>query len=392
MERVIVVGAGYAGMTCALRLAHRAEGLAEVMLVDARERFVERIRLHETIAGRAPRVRTLASMVEGTGVVLRQGWVREVDLAARTITIGDETIAWDRLVLAMGSSTDTASTPGVREHALTLDADGAATAALAIDEAATRGGRVVVVGGGLTGIEAAAEIAERHPAARVSLVSRGALLPGWSRAARAHVERSLARLGVDVHADAGVRAVRSAELDTARGAIAFDVCLWTAGFAAPTLPRESGLAVDADGRARVDALLRSVSHPAVRVIGDLARPPGDVPMGCKSAEPMGAHAAECIARELAGESSRAFDLAVPGFCVSLGRGDGLVQLTDARGELDGAVITGRLAAWIKEGVCRATVWTLALERRGLASTTWARRPALAALPSGEPLARHDVAR
>jgi NADH dehydrogenase len=105
-----------------------------------------------------------------------------------------------------------------------------------------------------------------------------------------------------------------------------------------------------------------------------------MPMGCKSAGPTGAHVADNLARQLAGQPERPFDYAVPLYCVSLGRRDGLVQATAPGGAPTGRVITGRLAVWIKELICKGTVWILHLERRGLWPTVWAHTGRSPALP------------
>lgn len=70
-QQIVVLGAGYAGVLCALRLARTR---ARVTLVNAAPHFVERIRLHELATGRAPRPRALAELVAGTGVELHVGW------------------------------------------------------------------------------------------------------------------------------------------------------------------------------------------------------------------------------------------------------------------------------------------------------------------------------
>lgn len=66
-------------------------------------------------------------------------------------------------------------------------------------------------------------------------------------------------------------------------------------------------------------------------------------MGCKSSQPTGAHAAENIARALCGSAERPLDYAVPLYCVSRGRRDGLIQLARRDGSLTGTVLTGRRA-------------------------------------------------
>lgn len=382
---IVIVGAGYAGVTCAVRLARKIRGKpARITLVNPSDRFVERIRLHEQAAGRRPPEHELRGLLRGTGVALHVGWATAIDLEDRTVTVGAERLSWDRLVLALGSRTDTSGASGIREHAFTLDPASTAALAARVPEVAARGGRVVVIGGGLTGIEGAAELAERHPSLKVTLLTRGRVVEGWSEAARAHVSRTFARLGIELREGVAVEAIAAQQVETSAGPVPFDLCLWSVGFSLPSLPREAGLAVNDRGQVLLDPRLRSISHPHVYAVGDVAHPvepPGDpLPMGCKSAGPTGAQVADDLARELAGEPQRPFDYAVPLYCVSLGRRDALVQTTAPGGAPTGRVITGRAAVWIKELICKGTVWILHLERRGLVPTAWAhtgRPPALA---------------
>jgi NADH dehydrogenase FAD-containing subunit len=379
---VVIIGAGYAGLACALRLARRTgrgARTARITLVNGSDQFVERIRLHERAAGKEPRALSIAQLLRGTQVELRVGWVQHIDVATRTARVGDEVLHWDRLVLALGSVVDT-QTEGVREHAYTLDAASTAWLTPLLPVLAARRGRVLVVGGGPTGIEVATELAERYPSLRLLLVTRGELAAGFSSTARAHVRATLARLGIELQEHVAVEALREKQLLRDGEPIGFDACVWAAGFIGHPLARELGLAMNQCGQLLVDASLRSTSHPDVYVAGDLAaltevrRDP--MPMGCKSAFPSGLHVAENLARSLHGESPRAFAYRQVPFCVSLGRRDGIFELP-ARELHARRVVVGKLAAHIKELICRGTLWTLKLERRrAAASGILSARPSL----------------
>ncbi|WP_324196643.1 FAD-dependent oxidoreductase [Nocardia cyriacigeorgica] len=107
-----------------------------------------------------------------------------MDTAARTVTLDSgATLHYDTLVYALGSTTDTGIVPGAAEHAWTLDDPRLARDfSKRLAETAAAAGTVTVCGGGLTGIEAAAEIAEAHPGVTVNLIS--ATEPGAMRATR----------------------------------------------------------------------------------------------------------------------------------------------------------------------------------------------------------------
>ena len=354
---------------------------------------MERIRLHERGAGRPLPIRSLASILRGTGVELVTACALAVDEDARTVTVGhidaanvvsERRLVWDRLVLALGSRPDS-SFPGVREHAIVLDGPGAETLAPQLPELAGRRARVLVVGGGLTGIEAASEIAESWPELQVELLTTGEVGAGFSEAARRHFAEAFDRLGVLVHPNTSAVRVERGSVVTATGELPFDACVWTVGFVGAPLPSGRTVTPNTRGHVLVDPFLRSVSDPSIYVAGDLAAhavpPPIPVPMGCKSAGPAGAHVADNLVRELLGRPLVPFDFVAPAYCVSLGRRDGIVQRTRADGSLTGPILRGRLGAWVKELICKGTLTAFTLERLGLSSYEMFRSGNLPALPS-----------
>ena len=196
---------------------------------------------------------------------------------------------------------------------------------------------VLIVGGGLTGVEAACEIAEAFPGAQVTLASgspwrQDAAPGGFHRAAIQHLSHTLQRLGVISRAGR-VLDCRNGVANIADGSsIAYDLCVWTAGFAPNELAQASGVAVNDHRQVAVDHALRSVSHPHILAIGDLAsaQTPASGPcrMGCATALPMGAAAARTVAALLAGHEPPSFEFDYLFRCVSLGRADGLIQFVD----------------------------------------------------------------
>ena len=375
-HRIVVAGGGYAGVSCALRLARRVPSNTSVMLVSATDRFIERIRLHQRATGQNVGDWSLPALIRGSGVDLRVGQVEHVDHARGILALVDQRIDFDTLVLALGSRVDTDTVRGVREHAATVEFGSVAAIHQALLKAARHRGRITVVGGGLTGIELASEIAESFGDLHVTLVSQARLAETWSAAARVHALDSLRRLGVRVVEGPHIRAVHEKRLETDHGDLPFDLCIWAGGFAAHPLAWNSGLKVNPHGQALVDSQLRSVSHPGVHVIGDVATVAPELtpqmPMGCKSAMPAGAWAAENIARRLRGLPEQSMHYGVPFFCVSLGRRDGLIQMAARDGSMTGRVLTDRRGAWFKELICRSTIWALKMERSGISGIQWVR--------------------
>ncbi|MFD7700860.1 NAD(P)/FAD-dependent oxidoreductase [Streptomyces caelestis] len=360
-HRVVILGAGYAGMAAAVQLAARVKRREDVRVtvVNAQERFTERMRLHMAATGQRLAELSVPELLEGTGARFVRGWVTALDPAARTVRIDDDRVLpYDTLVYGLGAVADTAAVPGADEHAYTLS--GAQDAeALAGRLARLGGGTVVVAGSGLTGVEAAAEIAERYPRLRVVLLGRQEPGAAMNPKAKAYLRAALDRLGVRVRAGVEVVKVLPDTVELAGGEnIAADAVLWTSGTRTSPLAAAAGLAVDDRGRVVTDAALRSVSHPEVYAVGDAAavRQGYGVMHGtCQGGMPTGVHAALSIDRVLRGKQPKPFRFGYYHTPVSLGRGDAVVQFARPDDSPRRICLTGRTAVRYKETVT-ASPW------------------------------------
>ncbi|MFD7451464.1 NAD(P)/FAD-dependent oxidoreductase [Kitasatospora sp. NPDC059827] len=343
-QRIVVLGAGYAGITAAKGAGrHRA-----VTLVAPEERLLHRIRQHETAAGRGRDWPALTELARGRRIEHRRARAVALDLAGHEVLLDDgTTLGYDTLVHALGSRTAWHGVPGAVEHAHPVER--AAEVRRLIREAA-RPGTLAVVGGGATGIELATELAEAHPDWRVRIVASGTVGGAYSPKGRAHIRRVLDRLGVDVHDDATVTEVTPGGLRTTAGPVDADLTLWAASLEPHPLAAEAGLAVDERGRALVDDHLRSVSHPDVHVVGDAAAVTvpgvGTLRMGCATALPQGQY----VGRLLDGRTSAPFSFTYLVQCLSLGRRDGLLQLVHRDDAMKPTVLTGTAGRLAKAGI------------------------------------------
>ena len=339
--KVLVVGAGYAGTIAANRLARKISE-AEITVINPRPEFVERVRLHQQIAGSGAAATPLTAMLR-PGIDTRIGTVEKI--GDGTVRLDDgASIPFDHLFLAIGSTVEPpagAVAVGTWEGARTAHTELAAL---------TGGQAVTVVGGGLTGIETAAEIAEARPDLRVRLVG-STIAASLSEGGRRRARAGLARLAVEVVEDTVEEVARDAVLLRSGARLPTDLTLWAIVAAVPDLVARSGLTVRRDGRAVVDDYLRSVDDPRIFVIGDCAAVPG-ARLACATAEPQGAHAANTLARLAAGRAPRPYSMGYAGQGLSLGRRDAVIQLVRRDDSVRRMFLAGRGGAVVKETVCR----------------------------------------
>ena len=353
--RIVIVGAGFAGFHCARALDRRLGSTAELVLVNPVDHTVYSALLPEVVGGIVdPRcvATPLAASLPSTRVLV--GEVTAVDVEARTCTVDgldgrQQLLAWDRLVLNPGSVTGTFGVAGVVEHARGFKTLAEALylrerilrqlqLASATDDTKDRRAHAtfVVVGGGFTGLELAAQGAALARAAlrqdraldagsvRWTVLEAGTSVLGQfpSRLAGRALDR-IRKRGVDVRLGTAVAEVAPAHVRLASDEIVTaHTVVWTAGVTPPPLISQLGLPVER-GRLVVDDELRTPEHPHVFGIGDAAAVT-DVNRHCQLAAQTAQHAqrqgltaARDVAASLGRGKPRAYKHRDLGFAVDL---------------------------------------------------------------------------
>ncbi|MBB2773376.1 MULTISPECIES: NAD(P)/FAD-dependent oxidoreductase [Mycolicibacterium] len=378
---VVVIGGGYSGTLAANHLRMRAD--VDVTLVNPRPRFVERIRLHQLVAGTGEATVDYGDLL-GEGIRLVVDTATRIDTGARSIELASGgTLGYDYVIYAVGSTGAVPeSVPGAAEFAHPVAELEQAQRLRTILDELHPDAPVTVVGGGLTGIEVATELAEQNR--RVTLVCGGRLGPSLSDPGRRSVAKTLAKLHIAVLETDVVTEVRPGGVVFADGAVRPSaLTIWTGGFGVPGLAAQSGLSTDGMGRLLTDETLTSVDDPRIIAAGDCAAPSGEpLRMCCASASQLGPQAANTVLSRIADEQPAVFEYGFAGTCTSLGRRAAIVQFGRRDDTPVDAYLAGRLAAPLKELICRGTVWSLRREARKPGSAFWLKggpRPRVAEL-------------
>ncbi len=383
---VVVVGGGYAGTLAANHLRQRTD--VDITLVNPRAVFVERIRLHQLVADTGAATADFGTLL-GDGIRLVVDTVERIEASDRRVLLesGAE-LDYDYLIYAVGSTGAMPPTvPGAAEFAYAIaDLESAQRLHYALTDLPLAAG-ITVVGGGLTGIETAAELAERGR--RVTLVCGDILGPSLSKRGRRSVAKRLRALGVNVLESVAAGEVRWDEVVLSDGAVLPSTAtVWTAGFAVPDLAARSGLRTDALGRLLTDETLTSIDDQRIVAAGDAAAPSGQpLRMSCQAAGPLGVQAANTVLSRIAGSAPALLNQAFVGQCISLGRSHATIQLARADDTPVNVIVGGRFAASIKEAVCKGTLWSIRREAARPGSYFWLKgRTRPAQLPADEQVA------
>lgn len=333
-ERVVIVGAGFAGLNAAKRLRN-VDGLAVTVIDRENHHLFQPLLYQVAMAALSPAdiavpIRSLFSSSRNIRVLKAN--VERVDVTHRKVVTDSGEFAYDYLLLACGAQHAyfgheewEVNAPGLKTlpqateiRRRVLEAFEAAERDSSTD-ARRRHLTFVVVGGGPTGVELAGAIGEmsRYTLARdfrsidprqtrVMLVEAGPrILPTFDEKLAARAVRDLESLGVQVWTNARVTNITADGVVIGNEQVAASTVLWAAGVRAADVGRTLGAPVDAAGRVQVNPDLTIEGHPEVFVLGDMSRCVGadgqSLPGVALVAMQEGIYAADIVKQEVKGK-------------------------------------------------------------------------------------------
>lgn len=373
-KRVVILGAGFGGLFCALKLA---EAPVDVVLIDKNDFHTFQPLLYQVASGTLDAV-TVGHPVRDLlhkhpNVTFHVADVTGIDLEARQVQMAEmDPVSYDTLVLGLGAFANDFGIPGVAAHAFPLytleDAVRLRRHVLLAFEAADKKPgliddgwlTVAIVGGGPTGIETAGamlelietSLAEDYPSldvkqSRVVLLQRAkVLLPPFAAEAQAYALETLEERGVDVQLEQAVAEVTAQGVVLASGeTLPAHTVVWAGGMKSNPIVEGLGVSLER-GRIPVGPELTLADHPEVFVVGDCAaitdgKGHGPLPQLASVAKQAGEHAAQCIARSVAGKAGKPFVYSDRGIMATIGHRAAVVQMPG------GHTLTGTTAwaAW-----------------------------------------------
>lgn len=376
--RIIIAGAGYAGLHVAQRSGRWLERHPEVemTLVDRNDYHQLTIELPRVATGtrEASQVQLEVDTVVSDRVRFVQTEITGYDRFEHCLVTDAGHLSYDFLVLALGSRPNDFGIPGLSERVIIpYSTDEAHSVWQAVNESVRRAAAtsdqeeqqrlmtIVIGGGGATGVELAGAFAEELPdlarqygappeLARVILVEAGhTILAGSSPQLIAKAHDTLHQLKVDVRTNTAVAEATPQGFRTKDGMlIEGGVFVWAGGVKAPDLVRGSGLPIGYNGRIKVDEYLRAIDHPETFVAGDLASVVDAdtgraLPALAQVAVEEGSSVANNLRASVEGRPLEPFKFMDKGFVVSIGGRSGVAEVA-------GVKFGGRLAHALKDAI------------------------------------------
>jgi NADH:ubiquinone reductase (H+-translocating) len=355
MPHVVVVGAGFAGLSATAQLAK--EGF-RVTLLDRHPYNTFQPLLYQVATGGLNAGDVTYSLrffsARHEGVRFRRASVVGIDHDAKEVICDDGVrIGFDYLIIGTGITTNHFGIPGAAEYTMSMytraealkvrDAIfGSLETIAGMSHPNTGAFTIVITGGGATGVEMAGQLAELktksiptvypelNPArVHVVLVEMGpALLAPFDDSLRKYTLRELIKRGVDVRLNTAISEVHPDRVDFRDGtSMPVDLVIWAAGVSGNPQLRDWGLPIGRAGRIETNPDTSVVGHPNIFAVGDssiIVEKP--LPQLAQPALQMGKHAALQIAKLHRGAPTEAFQYHDKGTMATIGRGDAVLQM------------------------------------------------------------------
>lgn len=345
---IVILGGGYGGITILSHLLEDLPDQVKLLLVDRLPFQGLKTEYYALAAGTIAESDIRVPFPEDPRLDIQYGEVKNICLDEKKIIVSDLqsqiSISYDTLIIGLGCTDNFHNVPGADQYTLGIQSLPAARQTYQAVNNIAPYGQVTIVGGGLSGVELAAELRESRPDLNIRILDRGAgVLTTSPERLRKFVQTWFEQHEIDIIPHTSVTKVEPGMIYTANETFISDEIVWTAGIQPSPILKHLQLDKDRSGRIKLNAFHQIPKYPDVYVVGDCASLP--FPPSAQLAEEQGKQIASVISANLKGEQPVIGPIKLKGVLGSLGKKSGFGVMGKHN-----TVMLGRVPRLLKSGI------------------------------------------
>jgi len=343
MNKVVVLGGGYGGQMVVQELLKQMPDGSRIVLVDRMPYQGLKTEYYALAAGTVSDLEIRVNFPVHPQLQMVYGNVTEIDLENKIVRVSrQEPVSYDSLVIALGCTDNYHGIPGAAEHACSIQSLSATRRTFQQINDIRPYGQLTIVGGGLSGVEVAAELRESRADINIRILDRGnSVMSAFPGKLQEFVASWFRQHDVEMCSHIGITSLENGVIHHGGSPILTDVTVWTAGIQPVELVQRMELPKDPQGRLIVNEYHELPSHPHVYVIGDCSSQPFSPSAQLAGAQ--GKQVAEVISARWEGKEPRLGPIKLKGVLGSLGKKAGF-------GLMGATPLLGRIPRMLKSGV------------------------------------------
>ncbi|ALP37695.1 NADH dehydrogenase [Paenibacillus sp. IHB B 3084] len=346
MKNFVILGGGYGGLTIAKELLNKyIPDDVQVILVDRMPFQGLKTEYYALAAGTVSDFDLRVHFPDEQRLIRKYGEVTSMDLENKIVHFQDgEPLPYEQLVIALGCTDRFHNTPGAEEHSCTIQSfNNTRQTYLRLNEIKPYG-HVHIVGGGLSGVEIAAELRESRTDLNITIMDRGErVLSAFPQRLSAYVHAWFKEHQVDALNHVGVCRIEPGAIYNHDEEIVTDAVVWTAGIQPVKIVQDLAVPKDPQGRIMLNEYYQIPDHPEVYVVGDCASLPYSP--SAQAAEVQGEQIAHIVHDLWKGHTPHPHPLKLRGTLGALGKKAGF-----GYGFMGSTSLRGRVPRLLKSGV------------------------------------------
>ncbi|MFC5405608.1 NAD(P)/FAD-dependent oxidoreductase [Cohnella soli] len=343
MSKIVVLGGGYGGLMVVQELIEQLPSDVQIFLVDRMPFQGLKTEYYALAAGTVSDLQIRVQFPAHPQLRLVYGDITDIDLDNKIVHItGNDPLSYDSLVIALGCTDNYHGIDGADQYTCSIQSLSATRKTFQQINDIRPYGQLTIIGGGLSGVEVAAELREARTDINIRILDRGSsVMSAFPGKLQQYVASWFREHDVEMRSHIGITSVEQGVIHNGDEPIVTDVALWTAGIQPVELVQRMNMPKDPQGRLIVNAHLELPDAPGVYVIGDCASQPFSP--SAQLAGVMGKQVAEIIRARLDGKEPKVGHIKLKGMFGSLGKKAGF-------GLMGSTPLLGRIPRMIKSGV------------------------------------------